>query len=272
MVYIWLVVLGLIFGSFVNALVYRLHAQADIKGQSKQARARRRELSIMHGRSICTHCQHQLAAKDLVPVFSWLWLRGRCRYCRAKIEDSPLVELVLPALFALSYVFWPQPVRGGEWLILGLWLVFLVGALALAVYDARWSILPDKLILPLYGVAVAQMLATTLVRHDDKLMIAAVAGAILIGGLFYLLYAVSKENWLGGGDVKLAPILGLLAGGILQTALLLMAASLLGTLWSLPALFKKGVNLKLKIPFGPFLLLATLIIVLFGQKLVNLIV
>ena len=273
MIILFLAVFGLIFGSFVNALVYRLHEQAALADKrSKEAQARRAQLSMLHGRSMCSHCGHTLASKDLVPVFSWLWLRGRCRYCRAKINDSPLVELALPVLFVLSYIYWPQPVRGGEWLVLAFWLLFLVGALALAVYDARWSLLPDKLIYPLYGVALAQVITTVFVRHDDYLMLSSVIGAVILGGLFFSLYRVSHEAWLGGGDVKLVPILGLLAGGVLKVALLLLIASLLGTLWSLPALAKNGGNLKLKIPFGPFLLVATLVIVLFGQKLADLLV
>src|SRR4029079_16791155 len=96
MILFLLVVFGLVFGSFINALVWRLHAGRD----------------WVKERSECTHCHHPLAPKDLVPVISWLWLRGRCRYCHKPIDDSPLVELAVPFLFVLSYCFWPMPLAG----------------------------------------------------------------------------------------------------------------------------------------------------------------
>src|SRR6185369_3402365 len=103
-----LALLGLIFGSFVNALTWRLHEQEKLAGKKgKKAADRRQALSISTGRYMCSNCGHELAAKDLVPVFSWLWLRGKCRYCGARIPDSPIVELATGLLFALSYAAWP---------------------------------------------------------------------------------------------------------------------------------------------------------------------
>src|SRR4051812_9838145 len=98
-------VLGLILGSFTNALVWRLHEQQ--KETKKQKAKNKKELSILHGRSMCTHCHHKLAWQDLVPLFSWLWLRGRCRYCHQKIDDNPLVEALLGLVFIISYIYWP---------------------------------------------------------------------------------------------------------------------------------------------------------------------
>src|SRR6185369_16739060 len=91
-----LVLLGLIFGSFINALVYRIHAGRNWVSE----------------RSECMSCHHPLAAKDLIPVFSWLYLRGKCRYCKKPIPDSPIVELALPALFVVSYLLWTTPLDG----------------------------------------------------------------------------------------------------------------------------------------------------------------
>src|ERR1700712_4728549 len=102
-----LVVLGLIFGSFVNAFVWRLHERESLlQKKRKPTKKQLSELSILHGRSMCVHCHHELAAKDLVPLFSWLWLRGKCRYCHKPIQDSPLIEAVLPVLFIVSYLAW----------------------------------------------------------------------------------------------------------------------------------------------------------------------
>jgi prepilin signal peptidase PulO-like enzyme (type II secretory pathway) len=108
---------GLIFGSFVNALVWRMHAQDELKEQLEKLRAKKktkdfektitesethlRELSMSKGRSMCSKCHHPLAPNDLVPLLSWLWLRGKCRYCRKPIEDTPLLEAGLPVAFVV---------------------------------------------------------------------------------------------------------------------------------------------------------------------------
>src|SRR5690606_15326595 len=104
MVIIVLALLGLIFGSFVNALVYRLHEQsAQGKKQRTKGKVKNKQLSISKGRSICVHCKHELAWYDLIPVLSWLLLRGKCRYCHKPISRQyPVVELVTAAIFALS--------------------------------------------------------------------------------------------------------------------------------------------------------------------------
>ncbi len=117
-----LTVLGLIFGSFVNALVWRVHEK---KG-------------IVAGRSQCVRCGHQLSPADLVPILSWMRLRGRCRYCSQSISlQYPLVEIACAVVFVASYYFWPTIVVGGQWLLLASWLSVSVGLLALAVYDLR---------------------------------------------------------------------------------------------------------------------------------------
>ena len=125
MMVLLLVLTGLMFGSFINALVWRLHENKD----------------WVSDRSECPHCHHKLAAQDLVPVFSWLFLGGKCRYCKKPIPDSPLVELALPGLFVLSYLLWPQPLSGVGLYDLIFWLVFLVGFTALAVWFCRPDII-----------------------------------------------------------------------------------------------------------------------------------
>lgn len=258
MVIAFLVVFGLIFGSFINALVFRMHDQ-QTGGK----------LSITKGRSVCSNCRHQLVAKDLVPLFSWLWLRGKCRYCHKSIQDSPLVEIVLPLLFVVSYLAWPQPLIGQEWLLLGVWLAFLVVGVALAVYDLRWFLLPNVMVAWLVVLAVVYSLVSYFagnVGAGDLLSSGLASG--LLAGIFYALFALSKGQLIGGGDVKLAVGLGLLAGSPIKSMLLLFAASLIGTFWSLP-LVAKGGGLKAKIPFGPFLLLGTYVVFFWGQMFLD---
>src|SRR5580700_9634934 len=118
MIIVVLAVLGLCLGSFVNALVWRLHEQSNPKQKTKNKKQKAKqlsanELSILRGRSMCPDCHHQLAAKDLVPVISWLDLRGKCRYCHRPISiQYPLVELATAGLFVFSYFFWPLAFNG----------------------------------------------------------------------------------------------------------------------------------------------------------------
>jgi len=248
-----LVILGLLFGSFVNAFVWRLHEHKD----------------WVRGRSECTHCHHPLAAKDLLPVLSWVLLKGRCRYCKRRIDDNPLIEVALPALFVLSYIWWPQPLSGQGLFDFVLWLILLVAFLILTAYDLRWMLLPDKVVFPVIALAVVYVLGNTLLFGADawNLLRAALAVCI-VSGLFAALYSLSRGRWIGFGDVKLGIALGLLAGAPAQAALLLFVASLAGTLISLPLVVGGKAGRKTKLPFGPLLLIGTFVVQLFGTQIV----
>jgi len=91
---------------------------------------------------MCPHCKHPLAAKDLIPVLSWLQLRGKCRYCKVPIEDTPLPELGVAALFVASYIWWPMEFTTMGKVNFIAWLIVLVGFMALIIYDLRWLTLP----------------------------------------------------------------------------------------------------------------------------------
>jgi len=266
-----LAVLGVIFGSFVNAAVWRLHEQSKLAGKRGEAVAtRRKELSIAKGRSMCPHCSHTLAAKDLVPILSWLSLGGKCRYCHKPISwQYPLIEVITGVLFALSYATWPYEFHGVGLFQFALWLLFLVAFVALAVYDLRWFLLPDKIVYPLTMLAVLQVTVTAVWFHSFSVVWQPVLGGVIIFGLFWLLFQVSKGAWIGGGDVKLAFALGLLAATPLKAGLVIFFASLLGTIVSLPALAKGKSGFSRHIPFGPYLLAATVIVVLYGEGIVN---
>lgn len=264
MIILVLVLLGLCFGSFTNALVWRIHEQAKTKNKAKQA-----ELSIMKGRSMCPGCRHTLGFWDLIPVLSWVGLKGKCRYCHKPIPDTPLAELLTPVLFVLSYAFWPF-----GWSHLGIaqfvaWLAVLTGFVALMLYDMRWQILPTRIIRPLGVLAFAQVLVLTFAQHDWRVAAGAALGVLCLGGLFYGLFQISGGRWIGGGDVRLGVVIGLLVGGPSQAVLLLFIASLLGTLVSLPSLITKKPGLTKRVAFGPFLIVATVIVYLFGASMIN---
>jgi len=244
---------GLIIGSFINALVWRLHEK---KG-------------IAHGeRSECPHCHHALAAKDLVPVLSWLWLRGKCRYCHKPISlQYPAVELITAGLFALSYLRLAP--SGTAWFGFIIWLGVASAFVALAVYDLRWLILPDKIVLPLVAFVAAGLMIQaagfglswgTVARHGFA--------ALALGAAFYILASLAGGKLMGGGDVKLGTLMGLILGlraTLLATLLAFNLAALVGIALIIMHLRKRTDY----IAFGPFLIIGTIIAYLYGQGIIE---
>lgn len=278
MIYVVLILLGLCFGSFVNALVWRLHMQAkkarvasrELRAKKAQSSKLKAGYSIVHGRSMCVHCKHELGVWDLLPVISWVALKGKCRYCKKPISwQYPVVELATAVAFVVSYIFWPIQITGLEWLIFGLWLVCVVGLMALIVYDIRWMLLPNKIVFPLYFIALAMFFARFAQNPEALTVYQHLTGVLVGGGLFYLLFQLSKGRWIGGGDVKLGFLLGVLAGRADHAFLMLFIASLLGCVYILPALATKRLKRSAKVPFGPFLIVATIIVVLFGNDIIT---
>ncbi|HSX53223.1 MAG TPA: prepilin peptidase [Patescibacteria group bacterium] len=267
MILIILIALGLSLGSFINALVWRLHEQTKVKGKGSKSR----NLSIFNGRSMCPNCRHKLAANDLVPVLSWLWLKGKCRYCNKPISiQYPAVELLTAALFVFSYLYWPFAWGGQGTTIFVFWIVFLVGLLGLAIYDIKWQLLPNKVVFVLMYLAVLQALLLVFVFHGGLHQLEQIVLSFVVGGgLFYMLFQISSGKWIGGGDVKLGMLLGLLLANPSLSVFMIFVASLLGSAVSIPLLATKKVKRTTRIPFGPFLIAGTIIARLFGQSIIT---
>lgn len=220
---------------------------------------------------MCTHCKHVLAAKDLVPVLSWLSLGGKCRYCGQPISAQyPLVELLTAALFVVSYIWWPTTVTGAQTDIFVLWLALLTGLIALSIYDLRWFLLPNSIIYPLTVIAVAQAAIVVFSSHEiTTALLNVVLSFIIGGGIFYVLFQVSRGKWIGGGDVKLGALLGIIVGTPGRTILFIFLGSLLGSLVSLPLLASGRMKRTSALPFGPFLITGAIITVLFGGDILH---
>jgi len=266
-----LVVFGLALGSFINALTWRLHEQSKEAGKKKPDKKYLSSLSIGRGRSMCPICKHELAAKDLIPLLSWLSLQGRCRYCGKAISTQyPLVEAITAVSYVASYIWWPVPLHGAQIAVFVLWLALLVGLIALLVYDLRWLLLPNRIIYPLSLIAGAQ--AVIIISISGKPLITllnTVLGIAVGGGIFYVLFQVSKGRWIGGGDVKLGWLLGLILGSPLKSLLFIFIAALSGSLVSLPMLINGRLKRTSIIPFGPFLIIGAIIAQLFGTDLLH---
>lgn len=272
MIIVTLAVFGLVLGSFTNAFVWRLREQSlPAARRESKGKAKKKDLSISKGRSMCVHCGHTLRAVDLIPVLSWLSLKGKCRYCKKSISwQYPAVELAMAMLFVASYVFWPHDLTHvTEKAALGVWLVSLIGFMALFVYDLRWMLLPNKIIFPMYGLAIIYVVLRTVATSDVQTITSAALGVVVGGGIFYVLFQISSGRWIGGGDVKLGFLFGALVGGPVEAALVLFGASLAGSLITVPLTISGKMTAKTRIPFGPLLIAATVFVVLFGPEVID---
>jgi prepilin signal peptidase PulO-like enzyme (type II secretory pathway) len=264
---IFSLVFGLLIGSFINAVVWRLHQQSRQTKPELESQG----LSITKGHSMCPHCRHELAPIDLIPVLSWIWLKGRCRYCGQPISiQYPLVEVLTGGLYGASYIL-IQPSGALGWLEFGFWLYLLTSLIILAVYDIKWMLLPDVVLLPAVAVTGAYRLIQAIMGAPVNVWLFPVLAAFLAGGVFYALAAVSQGKWMGGGDIKLVFLMGIILG-LQKTALALLLAFNMAAVVSLCLIAVKALRHQERprlIPFGPFLAAATGIAYLYGAPIIN---
>lgn len=236
-----LFVLGLILGSFLSVLIYRLH-------EGKKG--------IWLGVSECPHCDKRLTSYELIPVLSYLIQGGRCRGCKKKIHwHYPTLELSTGLLFvglALAQVT-PLPL----YLAYGLVLIFIF------FYDILYMEIPDRVMLPAIGLAAIAPFVTQIVPWQDAFL-----GAALLAGFFALQIGVSRGRWMGGGDVRIGAFLGLMLGWKLAIVAALFSY-LIGTVVSVGLLLSGLATRKSMIAFGPFLVLGTLIALFYGSALIE---
>ena len=286
MLIVMLGVFGALFGSFAGAQVWRLRARQlredkrdyEVRTQAGEKVKRRdyydsHELdalqpllkSVTDDRSQCLSCGHQLAWYDLVPILSWLSLRGRCRYCKARIGFSELgIELGLAAVFVLSFMRWPYVINSTIHIAaFSLWLIACVVMAILLLYDVRWSLLPFALNILLIVIAV---IFRCLVPLGSEGIGSLVGGIAILGGL-YGLFALL--GWAGVGDSILGVGLALLLGDWQLAFLALFLANLLGSLALIPLQMTRKLHRHMRIPFGPFMIIATIISMIWGVDLIH---
>lgn len=243
---IFITIFGFIWGSFLNVVIYRLP----------------REISLLKPSSFCPQCKSKIKFYDNIPFLSFLWLKGRCRSCKARISFSyPLVEFLTPLCFLLFYNQYSFN------------LAFLASCLftsaliILGFIDLYHQILPDEITLP--GLCLA--LIYSLFRQDLNLtqaLIGAVSGAsflLLVYGMYFLL---RKKEALGMGDVTLMLLLGAFLGWR-QSFFTLLLASFTGALAGILLILFKKKSLQFSLPFGTFLALSAFISLLWGEKIID---
>lgn len=280
-VYIALVLFGAVFGSYAGATVWRLRAKqlnADKKAKEeydhKEYKTLKKLLNkgLLSDRSQCLHCKYELKWYDLIPIVSWLSLKGKCRNCKHPIgKFELLMELGVAAFFVLSYALWPLELTSGlEIAHFVLWLVAGVIMAILFAYDAKWFLLPDKLSIALAIVGVAIVGVVAVQSQDIGGTLLSALGAVgVLSGLYALLYAVSKGAWVGFGDVKLGVGLGLILLDWKLALLALFLANFIGCLIVIPLMAAKKLKRNSHIPFGPMLIAGTIAAWFFGAIIID---
>lgn len=277
-------ILGLCVGSFLNVVIDRWP-----HGRS------------LRGRSLCEYCHHPLARRDLVPLFSWLWLKGHCRFCGQRLgRQYPLVELTSGLLF-LGVVYWLGFPPAGGLFLLGFvplfYYLFIVSVLlVVAVIDLKEGVVLEAVVFPAILITLAYRIFLGLSRlvslyfslRNDRLglgpyllrtdflrnrflwefrsLLLVVAGALAVALFFWLVIKVTRGRGMGLGDVWLGFLAGLIVGfpGIVVAVFL---AFVLGAVVSLGLVLVHRKRFGETVPFGPFLAMGILLTIFFGDRL-----
>lgn len=249
LIYFSFFVLGLSVGSFLNCVIYRLET-----GQS-----------FLKGRSFCPYCRHTLSWKDLIPVLSFLFLKGKCRYCHQKISfQYPLVELATGLIFVLVFHY---SIGNLQFAILN--LIISCFLIVIFVFDLKHYLIPDKVIYSAIAVSGIWYFVSGILGYYTKYEIRnTIYAAFGAAGFFFLIYLISKEKWLGLGDVNLAFLMGLFLGWP-KILIALFFSFFIGAVVGLVLIALKKKTMKSEIPFAPFLVSGTFISLFFGQSIIN---
>ena len=266
---IYACVFGLLLGSFLNVVIYRVprmmqrESENYVAHESGQPLPHTERFNLMLPRSACPHCQHQITALENIPVASYLVLRGKCSRCKAPISPRyPIVELLTGVLS--GWLVW----RFGAGVTGLAVLVFTYLLIALTFIDADTQLLPDDLTLPLLWLGLLVNLNGTFVPLSEA-VIGAVAGYLSLWTIFWLFKLATGKEGMGYGDFKLLAALGAWMGWKMLPIIILMS-SLVGAVVgvALIMLAKRGRNIPM--PFGPYLAAAGMLSLLYGKPMMQL--
>ncbi len=245
--YVFVFLLGLIIGSFLNVCIYRIP----------------RNVSIVLPSSRCPSCNALIKPWDNIPIFSYFFLGGRCRICKSKISLTyPLVE----SLNAVFYVFilW----RFGFSWYTPMYFMFSSTLIVISFIDLEFQIIPDKITLP--GIPLGLIMGSfflpdPFMRYSILGYQASLLGFVIGGGMFYAVAMLSRGG-MGGGDIKMMAMVGAVMGWK-AVLLITFLGSLIGAVVGIFLMIFKGKGRKTKIPFGPFLALGSLITLFCGEEI-----
>ncbi|MBA9025737.1 prepilin peptidase [Peribacillus huizhouensis] len=239
--YSYIGIIGLVLGSFYNVVGLRIPENQ----------------SVVRPRSQCPACKKTLTATDLVPVLSYVFLRGKCRNCHSKIPPLyPLIELSTGLLFMLAFYEFGMT---GEFVIALLFISLLV---IIFVSDIVYMIIPNKVLLFFVPIVLVARLVVPLDPLWDMFV-----GAVVGFGLLFFIAVISKGG-MGGGDVKLFFVLGLVLG-LKLTILTFALATFLGALYGVAGMIRGKYKKRQPIPFGPFIAIGALLSYFYGAEILS---
>ncbi|MDP2967306.1 MAG: prepilin peptidase [bacterium] len=298
---IFIFLFGLIIGSFLNCVIYRLALPSNSERGLKN-------------RSYCPHCKHLLSWQDLIPVFSFIFLKGKCRYCQKPISlQYPIVEISTGLMFllifnqfsigeenfvlfftfastverefhSLSYLHFLRELGNGSSVfnflnLIYYWTIasFLI---VIFVYDLKHYIIPDKVIYPAIAIALIFNFQFSIGEEGSALFFTfapingssvfnySILSAILAAAFFLSIVLISRGKWMGVGDIKLAFFMGLVLGWP-NILLALFLAFFIGATVGVGLIISNKKTLKSEIPFGPFLVTGTFLVLFWGNELIS---
>ena len=241
---IYVFFLGMCVGSFMNVCIYRL---PNAK-------------SIVRPRSMCPKCGNPIRFYDNIPLFSYLWLRGRCRHCNTSISFRyPMVE-VMAGFFALIVYLW-----FGITLKAFVYYAFIATLLVITFIDIDHYIIPDVITLPGIPICFLASFALPTVTYKDALL-GILAGGGSLFAVAWIYHLLTGKEGMGGGDIKLLSMIGALLGwkGVFFT---IFVSSAFGTLIGSAVMLYTRKDRKLAVPFGPFLAMGAIVYVFFGSEI-----
>lgn len=274
LIIIFIFLLGLIIGSFINCLIWRLHKGEGILPRQLGGRGK--------GRSYCPKCKKQIVWYDNIPVLSFIALGGKCRHCKRKISwQYPIVELITAVLFVvavicnLKFEIWGNDINliqitnykllitiVRDWFLISVMIIIFI-------YDLRWYLVLDIITLPACAIVFILNLFLGFSSQGGfpdwlNLLISGI-----IGGSFFLIqFIISRGKWIGGGDIRLGLLMGLALGwpNIISAVFL---AYLIGSIVGIGLLMAGKKKWGSKLPLGVFLSVATIIVLFWGERIVG---
>jgi leader peptidase (prepilin peptidase) / N-methyltransferase len=242
--------LGFVFGSFATVVVHRIP----------------RNESVVGGRSRCPTCGRTITAVENIPVVSYLIQRGRCRGCGTRIlARYPLIETATALLFALAAM------KFGGGIEAVVFAAFFWVLVVLTAIDLQYRLLPNRIVYPAFALGWTGLALAAVTDHDLSSLRNAATGALVFGGFFFLVAFIYPAG-MGGGDVKLAFVLGTFLGylgGLGVVVVGMFLSFVLGGVVGVVAMMVSGAGRKTKIPFGPFLALGSTVAVFLGPQIVD---
>jgi len=253
------IIFGLAVGSFLNVCIYRVPRKGSVASPK---------------RSYCPHCEHSLSALDNIPVFSYIFLRGKCRYCKGTISPRyMIVELLTAGLFVLmlrrSLALHQDPRYAALELVTT--CIFVGFLIAISFIDLEFTIIPNKIVYLGLPVGLLLAISAAILQRNANLILSRVLGAVIGAGITILIAivgsAVFRKEAMGGGDVKLMAMIGIYLGWWPHIPITLIAASLFGSIVGVALILVRKKKMGSIIPFGPFLAIGALLSLLYGEKI-----